>query len=844
MSQFTWIPLYSEIAGRVLQYDKRQNELLALLQEINARGVPVIPMNDTAVGDIKIALDEIDPFTFFATFNRGITTGGRLTILEILKERWNLKSPLPDDFLGVPVANNMKSWFFHWQKNRTAEEIPNLWRLASEVYTKPSDQVDLDLLHNCVERFSLRMISMGLFWLNPHEYLSLDGVNRPYLRKFGVDSERIRTASEYLDFLQKVKETVELDFPTISLNAWTEAQTNAKTAKPISTPKARVWTMSVGANGDQWVDFYTNNRVAIDFEIENSLKDFESRENLKNQVWPEVEGKKYNDVNCCWEFANEMKIGDFVFAKQGKKLLLGLAKVVGDYEFDEERDEYRHVRKVEWLTDAGPWELTPDNYYAIKTLTEITNYHDFVQRLFGIVEIPVPDQIDISNADQESVARANTAKKFWWLNANPRIWHYDELKVGDTQIYTTHNDRGNKRQKYKYFLEVQPGDMVVGYVTSPDREVVAICEITKELHDSQYGESIELKLVEHFDNTISYDELKGDPSLTDCEPLNNNQGSLFRITEEEFEIIRSSLDELNPAAKPKSLAAYSKSDALKELFFSEDMLDDILSRLKRKKNIILQGPPGVGKTFIAKRLAYLMMGEKDSSRVEMVQFHQSYTYEDFVQGYRLNENGNFVIKPGLLYEFCRKAQRNPDKDYFFVIDEINRGNLSKIFGELMMLIEHDKRGEEFQVPLTYSRTSDERFYVPKNLYLIGTMNTADRSLSLVDYALRRRFAFVSLKPQFESKKFAITLAAAGAASVLIQKIVDLMIELNSDIATDNRNLGPGFCIGHSYFCPADGVRLDDDWFREVIESEIRPLLEEYWVDNDSKVAERVELLLG
>ncbi|MBK8302332.1 MAG: AAA family ATPase [Pyrinomonadaceae bacterium] len=844
MSEFTWIPIYREIAGRVLQYENRQDELIALLREIKSLNVPVIPFGDWDTGDVAIEIQEIDPFTFFATFNRGITREGRLRILEFLKQKWGLESPLPQDFDGIPVANNMKSWFFHWKKDRNHDEIPDLWKLASEVYEKPLIELSIDALHACVDRFSLRMISMAMFWFNPYEYLSIDGINRAYLKKFDIDAERVRTASAYVDLVSGVKETIDFDFPTISFNAWTDGQVKAPTPAQQKRNAPAVWTMGVGVNGDQWVDFYTNNLIAIDFEIENSLKDYKNREELKLAGWPDEQGAKYNDVGCCWQFANEMKVGDYVFAKRGKNNLLGLARITGDYEFDETRAEYRHIRKVEWLTVDGPWELGPENYPAIKTLTEITNYHDFVRRLFGIIDIPVPHDVDVSKADKESVTITTGEQQFWWLNASPRIWRYDELDIGDTQVYTTHNDRGNKRQKYKYFLEVQPGDLVIGYVTSPDREIVAICEITRGLHESKGEESIEFKLVERFDNPLTYDELKADASLSECEPLNNNQGSLFRVTEDEFEIIRSSLDELNPTQTATTLDTYSKSDALKELFFSEDMLDDILSRLRRKKNIILQGPPGVGKTFIAKRLAHLVMGEKDKSRVEMVQFHQSYTYEDFVQGYRLNESGNFVIKPGLFYEFCRKAQRNPEKDYFFVIDEINRGNLSKIFGELMMLIEHDKRGEEFQVPLTYSRTSEERFYVPKNLYLIGTMNTADRSLSLVDYALRRRFAFVSLTPQFESKKFAQTLTDAGADSNLVNKIVDVITKLNSDISADSRNLGTGFCIGHSYFCPAEGIKLDSDWFREVVESEIRPLLEEYWVDNDSKIAERVELLLA
>ena len=180
----------------------------------------------------------------------------------------------------------------------------------------------------------------------------------------------------------------------------------------------------------------------------------------------------------------------------------------------------------------------------------------------------------------------------------------------------------------------------------------------------------------------------------------------------------------------------------------------------------------------------------------------------------------------------------------FIIDEINRGNLSKIFGELMMLVEPDKRGKKFSIPLAYSSDSDDKFYIPANVHIIGTMNTADRSLAMVDYALRRRFRFVTLKPEFSSDTFRKFLVDQGAEPTLIEKIVDRMAALNTQIADDTKNLGPGYQIGHSYFCPRDGIRPDDAWFRRVVDSEIVPLLQEYWLDDDRKVQRQRQVLLS
>ena len=245
-----------------------------------------------------------------------------------------------------------------------------------------------------------------------------------------------------------------------------------------------------------------------------------------------------------------------------------------------------------------------------------------------------------------------------------------------------------------------------------------------------------------------------------------------------------------------------------------------------KKNVILQGAPGVGKTFAAKRLAYSIMGEKDKDRIMMIQFHQSYSYEDFIMGFRPSATG-FELKKGDFYNFCKKAEEDSDNDYFFIIDEINRGNLSKIFGELFMLIETDKRGIELQ--LLYS---DEKFSVPENVYIIGMMNTADRSLAMLDFALRRRFAFFDLKPGFATKGFHEY--RMRLENDKFDRLIASMERLNKAIA-DDESLGEGFCIGHSYFCNLTNEAVNDQVLSAIVEFEIIPLLKEYWFDEQTKV---------
>ena len=271
----------------------------------------------------------------------------------------------------------------------------------------------------------------------------------------------------------------------------------------------------------------------------------------------------------------------------------------------------------------------------------------------------------------------------------------------------------------------------------------------------------------------------------------------------------------------------------REVYMTEAKYDRLAAVLKKKKNIILQGAPGVGKTFAAKRLAYSVMGEKDDDRIEFVQFHQNYSYEDFMMGYKPVENG-FELKYGIFYRFCKKAANHPDKDYFFIIDEINRGNTSKIFGELLMLIEADYRDKK--ATLAYNGLS---FSVPKRLHIIGMMNTADRSLAMIDYALRRRFSFFDMEPGFDSEGFINY--QNSFANETFNTLIERIKELNKEIAQD-KSLGKGFCIGHSYFCNADDCT--EEWMKDVVDFDILPMLSEYWFDESSKLQRWENILHG
>ena len=690
-----WADFYSEFADKLLEFKDNRNLLIKKIQNVYSAIDMKLPSLERDEDNNIIVPYDIDPFTIFALFNKQITDENRITIINQIKNEFLINSPAPNDFYGIPLANNMSATFYFFANGRDEDDINNLWEVFesaikfSNVESSQNRENFIKYYNRVLKQKGVKWnITMGLFWIRPNYYISLDAHNRNILSNEEICSNQFKNdikslneppaGDKYLkickDFELVIKNSNKyLNFADFSHNAYCSDKLESESKRmgigDENVETVHYWLYAPGEGAYKWDEFHDKGIMAIGWNETGNLKNYFKKDQIKSklqEVYNDNSSHK-NDVHALWQFANEIEIGDIVFAKKGMTEIIGRGIVESDYEYDNNNDYY-HIRKVKW-THKGNWPYE-EGKLAMKTITDITNYNELV------------------NTIEETM-----------------------------------------------------------------------------------GGKVELP-----------------------EPI---------------------------------IPPYGYEDFLQEVYVSPDEYEILVDLLQNKKNLIIQGAPGVGKTFIAKRLAYSIMEVKDIARVMMVQFHQSYSYEDFVMGYRPSKEG-FELREGSFYKFCKKAEEDSENDYFFIIDEINRGNLSKIFGELFMLIENDKRGEKNKIQLLYT---DELFFIPKNVHIIGLMNTADRSLAMIDYALRRRFAFFDLKPGFDSRGFKDYQNQLD--NIKFNNLIDIMKELNQDI-NDDESLGEGFRIGHSYLCNVKPEDIEDK-LNYIVEYELIPLLKEYWFDETEKV---------
>lgn len=713
-NQFDWVDFYKELSEKLLDYKNNRPELIVKVKRIftdSGIKMPKLEKNNQII--------DIDPFTVFGLFNKNsMKESNRVKILAAVKGLFGIDAPLPSSFISIPSLDNRNATFYYFIGERQDGDIDDLWSLfeSALAYAASPTAEKREILGSYFDLTINKKgngnskITMGLYWIDPNVFLNLDQRNMWYIYESGkmpsslvetlpvIDTNKI-TASQYFDIVEKLNnylrsDVSELkDFIELSAEAWRyskevdeeerqekaqiirEAKGAAMADEDVET--TRYWLYSPGQGAEIWNECYEKGIMAIGWDKIGDLSQYASKTEMKQAMKKHIDPELPYTMaaHATWQFANEIKPGDIVFAKKGRSIVIGRGIVSSGYEFDDSRAHNKNIRKVNW-THKGEWPHP--GQAAMKTLTDITSYTDYVEKLNALFE---SDEIDDVEAEE-----------------------------------------------------------------------------------------------------VSY-------------------------------------------------PVYSKEKFLDEVYMDAASYDTLVGLVLNKKNVILQGAPGVGKTFAAKRLAYSIMEVKDPNRVMMVQFHQSYSYEDFIMGFRPSEKG-FELKRGAFYSFCKDAEIDSENEYFFIIDEINRGNLSKIFGELFMLIETDKRGVELQ--LLYS---DEKFSVPDNVYIIGMMNTADRSLAMIDYALRRRFAFYEMKPGFNTDGF--RRYRSGLNNRKFDKLIQYIEQLNTSIAEDE-SLGEGFCIGHSYFCNLK--EASDQALVGIVEYELIPLLKEYWFDEPVKVKNWANIL--
>lgn len=558
------------------------------------------------------------------------------------------------------------------------------------------------------------------------------------------------------------------------------------TTNNLNTTK-KYWLYAPGENAYKWDEFYELGIIALGWDELEDIRQYNSREEIKDALVEAYggEGSKKNDVAANYDFVHTINIGDIIIVKKGRGELLGFGEVTSNYIYDENRSDYNSVRRVDWKL-KGNWRV---NFSLVmKTLTDITSYqaydkkyNTYFEELLGIMTTENPSTqnfIEMKNFPLNSILYGppgtgktyNSIDKAVIIATGSSSDHisnkkqFDELrKQGQIEFVTFH-------QNYSY------EDFMVGIRPN-------VSETTSELSfKKHYGIFYEIakRARENYENSLK------DEHTISRENWVNEKFEEFK------EYVESEIEENGKFAIKNNVSIYSVED-------------EVFIYTGEKENGELWKNQRIGMHYDALINIYLadVQNRQDIKKLENVpsleKQHATYSFE-LIEKFR-----QFLKEKGYKFQ-STTVQKEPLKNFILIIDEINRANISKVFGELITLLEDDKRlGKPNELKITLPN-GEKEFGVPPNLYLIGTMNTADKSIALIDIALRRRFEFIGYYPDYENEKL------KPEAKTLLQKINEEIYKLKNSA---------DYLIGHAYF-------MKDEAIETTLRNKVVPLLMEYF----------------
>ena len=830
---YSWIPFYKEFSQKLLKYKNNRTPLINWIYD-NIDGSLIKHFKDNNEGK---RMPDIDPFTVMAIINRRITRNKKIELCKQFKSFLNISTPVPQDFSGVPEMNNQRSNFIGFEHRRKEGDIERLWSVFEDAVLDRDVEKSYDALNG---QFLIRYIlSMGLFWIRPDKFIALDGNNQEKLNALGIASfdGKFVPYKDYKAIMERLDAKIasgelgcsnyaEFSHEAYVQNDGASTRDTAKEPSPIKYGMS-YWIYSPGENASKWQECQEEGIMCIGWDELGDLSEYDSREEVRSEIknYYPTDGNAKNDSLAVWQFANEMKPGDIVFAKKGLTKIIGRGIIKSDYVYDENRDDFKHIRKVEW-TNVGEWVSTEQS--AMKTLTNITKYKDYVDRLNNLID---------GNKTATNMSNNNYDGFIKLLKGNYNLILTGAPGTGKTYMARTIAERmGAEWKLVQFHPSYDYTDFVEGLRPIKEGETLGF-----QRKDGVFKEFCKEAIKNLEDSKKTKDELEEEKSFTD-----KYNELIDKIEEGEINEL-----ELRTGVKMKIVKV---SD------FNNIILRSLETDSERTYTVSFDRLLKLAKAFpnahsfssisnISEQIRRVIGGCNASAYWAVL--NELYKYEREDISYLANVPDRMTAT--YVTQSPNVVRRKP---FVFIIDEINRGEISKIFGELFFSIDAGYRGETGRVETQYQNLVPEEdvfskgFYIPENVYIIGTMNDIDRSVESMDFAMRRRFAWKEITAKSRQSMLDDNEAwgANGKPSdSVISEIKNRMDNLNAAIIDqygeeeysnkDKIGLSKAYQIGAAYFLK---YTLYNN-FEELWTNHLEGLLYEY-LRGKTNVEEKIERL--